>query len=245
MSQRYVLVTLFVLLATESYGQLFHSPSSLDLPFVKESSEAYNFGRLPFVFEPNRGQADKDVLFLAAGAHYRIDLKARSAVVKFGDGLQIALETVGGKTPRSIRGMEQTGGLSSYFIGNDPSKWHSGIPNYRSVEYSDIYPGVNLTFYGTASQLEYDITVAAGADPGQIQLNFRGATSMWANERGELVIGTKGRKILQRRAYAYQMVGGRKVDVEAKYLPVGRSRVRLSLSAYDNREPVVVDPILV
>src|SRR5665213_115086 len=244
MSQPYVMI-FFVLLATEIYGQLITPPNPSGLPFARESSHAHNLGRLALVFEPNRGQAEKDVLFLAADPYYRIDLKARSATVKFADGFQIELATVGGQRPRSIRGIEQTGGLSDYFIGNDPSKWHTGIPNYRRVEYSDVYPGVNLTFYGTADQLEYDMTLAAGADPGQIQLKFQGATSVRTNERGELLIGTKGRKILQRKAYAYQMIGGRKVDVEAKYLPVGRSSVRLSLGAYEKREPVVIDPILV
>ena len=235
MSQRFILVTIFVLLASEIYGQLIPSTHP----------DARHVGRLPLVFEPNRGQAEKDVLFRATGAHYRIDITTRSAKIKFRDGFQVELETVGGQTPRSIRGVEQTGGLSSYFIGNDPSKWHTGIPNYRRVEYSDVYPGVNLTFYGTPDQLEYDITLAAGADPNQIQLKFQGATSVRANERGELLIGKKGRKILQRKAYAYQMIGSRRVEVEAKYVPAGRSSVRLSLSAYDRREPVVIDPILV
>jgi hypothetical protein len=37
-----------------------------------------------------------------------------------------------------------------------------------------------------------------------------------ANDRGELLIWTKGREILQRKPNAYQIIGRRKVNVEAK-----------------------------
>jgi hypothetical protein len=235
---------LLVLLAADIDGQ----PTALFPPVnsspARESSGTQNYGRLPLTFEPNRGQTDKDVLFVAAGVRYRVDLKARSAAVKLADGFQMELEVVGGQTPRSIRGVDQTGGLSSYFIGNDPSKWQTGLPNYRRIEYSDVYPGVDLTFYGTPDQLEYDITLAANADPRQIRLNFQGATSVESTDGGDLLIRNKDHTILQRKPYAYQIKGGRKVPVQAAYLAVGRS-VRLRLSGFNRREPVVVDPILV
>lgn len=97
MARRCILVALFVQLVATIHGQLIPASPSPKPPFATESSTVQNYGRLPLVFEPNRGQANKDVLFLAAGAHYRIDLKARSAVVKFADGFQIELETMGGQ----------------------------------------------------------------------------------------------------------------------------------------------------
>ncbi len=241
MSQSHTLMALLLLLATEIHGQF--APSSM--PSATKSSVAQHYGRLPLVFEPNRGQADKDVLFLAASTEQRIELKRSSAVVKFADGFQIEMETVGGRTPRLVQGLDQTEGLSSYFIGNAPSKWHTGIPNYRRVEYLDIYPGVNLIFYGQRSHLEYDIVLAAGVDPGQVQLNFQGATSIETTKGGDLLIRSKGGTVLQRKADAYQIIGGRKVQVEAAYRRTGSGGVRLSLSGYDRHEPVVVDPILV
>jgi hypothetical protein len=190
MSQRYRSGMLFALLASGIYGQRIPSISRQS-PFTRESSKAGNYGLLPLVFEPNRGQANKDVLFLARNAQYQVELRAHGMVMRFGSEFQLELRAVGG-TPRSIRGVEPTGGRSSYFIGNDPSKWHTAIPNYRRVEYSDVYPGVNLTFYGAPNQLEYDITLAGGADPSQIQFDFQGATAVETSKGGDLLIRSRG-----------------------------------------------------
>ena len=43
-------------------------------------------------------------------------------------------------------------GKSNYIIGNDPSKWHSGIPQFAGVHYASVYPGIDLIFYGNQGQ---------------------------------------------------------------------------------------------
>ena len=65
-------------------------------------------------------------------------------------------------------------GKSNYFIGSDPSKWRSGIPQFARRRVSGVYPGVDLVYYGNQGQLEYDFRVAPGADPNQIALSFQG-----------------------------------------------------------------------
>jgi hypothetical protein len=65
-----------------------------------------------------------------------------------------------------VAGLDELPGKSNYFIGNDPSKWRTNVPTYGKVEYRDVYPGVNLVYYGNpaaAGQLEHDFVVAPGA----------------------------------------------------------------------------------
>jgi hypothetical protein len=66
--------------------------------------------------------------------------------------------------------MEELPGKSNYFIGNDPTKWRTNVPNYAKVKYANVYPGVDLVYYGNQGQLEYDFVVQPGADPRSIQL---------------------------------------------------------------------------
>ena len=75
----------------------------------------------------------------------------------------------------------------SYFIGNDPKKWRSGIPTYGKVNYAQIYPGVDLVFYGNQRQLEYDFVVAPGADPSRIAWQIDGARAS-VDAEGNLVL---------------------------------------------------------
>src|SRR5207248_1199140 len=56
-------------------------------------------------------------------------------------------------------------GRVSYFIGNDPTKWRTNVPTFGRVNYKEVYPGIDLTYYGTQGSLEYDFVVAPGADP--------------------------------------------------------------------------------
>jgi len=67
-------------------------------------------------------------------------------------------------------------GKSNYFIGNDPSSAAEHSAVWR-VEYSAVYPGIDLVYYGDQGQLEYDFRVAPGSDPKQIALSFQGASA--------------------------------------------------------------------
>ncbi|MFQ5696379.1 MAG: hydantoinase B/oxoprolinase family protein, partial [Terriglobia bacterium] len=46
-----------------------------------------------------------------------------------------------------------------------PERWRTNIPTYAGVQYQDVYPSVDLVYYGNQRQLEYDLVVAPGADP--------------------------------------------------------------------------------
>jgi len=67
------------------------------------------------------------------------------------------------------------------------------------LHYAELYPGVSLVFYGTERELEYDLVVAPGADPGAVELAFDGADSLRPDTRGDLVIATAAGDLRLRR----------------------------------------------
>jgi len=70
-----------------------------------------------------------------------------------------------------VSGVNELPGKSNYLTGNDPKKWRTNVPTYGRVRYENIYPGVDLVYYGKqGGQLEYDFVVTPGADPGAIAL---------------------------------------------------------------------------
>ena len=73
-----------------------------------------------------------------------------------------------------VMGAEELPGKINYFIGNDPSKWRTNVRTYAKVKYEQVYPGVDLVYYGNQGQLEYDFVVAPGADPNVIKLSYKG-----------------------------------------------------------------------
>ena len=81
----------------------------------------------------------------------------------------------GANSQAEVVGLEQLQGVVNYLIGPDPSTWRTNIPTYKKVQYKNVYPGIDLVYYGNQDQLEYDLIVAPGADPNLIRLVFDGA----------------------------------------------------------------------
>ena len=81
-------------------------------------------------------------------------------------------------------------GVANYFIGNDPAQWHTNVPTSARVRYTDLYPGIDLTVYGTeGGGVEYDALVAPGADPAAFALAISGAEAVTFDEAtGDLVL---------------------------------------------------------
>src|SRR5437879_3712137 len=164
---------------------IFSRPRAVPSQISKERAVAA-FGRLPLMFEPNVGQAnmgqtDSDAEFLARGAGYSILLDRDSAVIGLqrgkastGQSGWLRMKLAGASADARVTGTDLLPGKTNYFIGNDPAQWRRNVSQFASVRYENIYPGINLLFYGNQGRLEYDFQVAPGADPSQAELEFDG-----------------------------------------------------------------------
>jgi hypothetical protein len=87
------------------------------------------------------------------------------------------MKLAGANTNARVVGLSELPGKSNHFIGNDPRKWRTNVPNYGKVKYEGVYPGIDLVYYGNQRQLEYDFVVAPGADPRAIALQIETGNS--------------------------------------------------------------------
>ena len=94
-------------------------------------------------------------------------------------------------------GMEKLPGISNYFLGNDPAQWRTHVPHYQRVRYPNVYPGIDLVYYGNPQRLEHDFIVAPGADPAVIQLAISGAEQATVNAEGDLVLRSRSQSHLR------------------------------------------------
>jgi len=80
----------------------------------------------------------------------------------------------------------------NYFLGNDPTKWHTDVPNYEAIMLKDIYPGIDLKYSGDGDgQAAYEFIVAPGADVAQIKVEYEGAEETSLDSDGRLIVRTK------------------------------------------------------
>ncbi len=214
------------------------TPAEAQRPAFRE------YGRLPMVFEPNQGQADPAVKFLARTQGGTLFLTEREAVLVSHGGAPVRMRLAHAGKPRAIQGLDPTGGISNYFIGNDPAKWRTSIPNYRRVEYKSMYAGVDLVYYGNPQKLEFDLVVAPGADVSAIQVEYEGVESLRLDDAGDLVLKTAAGELRQKCPVAYQETASGRVEVKVGYRLKTSHRVAFELARYDAGRRLVIDPVL-
>ena len=194
---------------------------------------------LPLVFEVNRGQANPEVRYLAHSSKATVWLTGNEAVLGSASGtLRIGFE--GGNLKAQVQAEDALPGKANYFIGNDPSKWHTHVPLFGKVRYAGVWPGVDVVFYGNPNDLEFDLAVAPGADPGKIRLRYAGASKIALDPAGDLVITVGGHQIRQRAPHIYQG----EQTVAGRYVVSGRNRVKFQVAAFDRSKPMVIDPVM-
>jgi hypothetical protein len=215
------------------------------------------YGRLPMSFERNQGQAGAQVRFLARGAGYALALTDRgpvlalSAATRRGTGhaahaaagAVLATRFVGGRVHAPVGSGRQAGRVN-YFIGKDPSKWHTNVPTYAQASYRDVWKGIDVAFHGNQRQIEYDYHLAPGADPRRIAVRMSGARSLRLDPAGNLVISVRGGSLRELAPQAYQTVAGTRRAVASRFAVGADHKVGIRVGAYDPRRPLVIDPAL-
>ncbi len=265
-------------------------PQPTGAPTANQLQINQAYGKLPLYFEANEGQTDPQVRFLSRGSGYTLFITPREAVfvLKRGGSKDISPKTgrlghkfqipnsslltgsqdvlrlrLQGADPKAEwTGGEKMEGTANYFIGNDPSKWRTKVPLYAKVKAENVYPGIDMVYYGNPfdgaqggghGQLEYDFVVNPGADPSAIQLTYEGANEAKVDEQGNLVLKAPGGNVVFKSPGIYQekekIENGqwtiRKTIVEGRYVARGGHKIGFELGTYDKTCPLVIDPTLV
>jgi hypothetical protein len=257
-------VTLFAAV-TASVAQQ-SSPASVAPTSVTKTATA-NYGKLPMTFEANQGQTASEVKFLSRGPGYVVFLTAGEMVFSARASLVtppkdspsnsqvsasqkpsntvLQLGMVGANPNPVVAGEQPQAGKANYFIGSDSSKWQKNVATYAKVRYKNIYPGIDLVYYGNPSQMEYDFEVAPGANPQQIQFEVKGADSVSVDRSsGDLVLQTKQGALHMKSPVLYQTVNQMRLPIAGGYSMKSSTRVAFLLTGYDKSKPLVIDPVL-
>ncbi|MFZ0816457.1 MAG: choice-of-anchor D domain-containing protein [Candidatus Sulfotelmatobacter sp.] len=223
-----------------------------------------NYGKLPLTFEANQGQTGAKVKFVSRGQGYTAFLTsggialslrpnppvpvqqanyiAASTQASLNTTLQFKL--MGAAQNPSVVGENQQSGVVNYFIGKDPTKWLTKVPTYARVRYKNVYPGIDLVYYGNHQQLEYDFAVSPGTDPSQIQFEITGANQIDLDEQGNLVLQTVSGELRFQSPVIYQESSGTRVPVSGAYVVNDPTHISFHVAQYDVNKPLVIDPVL-
>src|SRR2546428_559773 len=259
-------MVLLLALALASCAPASATRPSTESPQATKPQVLAAYGKLPLSFEANQGQTEPQVKFLSRGSGYTLFLTSTEAVLMLtktdahakhripgearlvepekGAGTVLRMKLLGANPAPAVAGVGELPGKSNYFVGNDPKKWRANVPTYAKIEYRDVYPGVNLVYYGNQRQLEHDFVVSPGADPKAITLAFEGMDGVAIDALGDLVLRAEGGEGRLRKPVVYQAQNGQRAVIAARYVLKAERQVAFEVAAYDATKPLIIDPVL-
>ena len=202
---------------------------------------------LPIAFEPNVGQAATGESYIARSGALQLGFlsgKVEMHVPSKRGSNVLAMRLLGSDRNAQMTPESKTEGESNYFLGNDPAKWRSHVPQYNRLNYSEIYPGIDLTFYGNGGRLEHDFVVRPGADYRQIRMQYRGALGISLTAQGDLSIKTDDGEVLVHAPYIYQKANGETRQIRGGFVLRGRNEAGFKIESFDRSLPLVIDPVV-
>jgi hypothetical protein len=194
--------------------------------------------KVPLRFEQNQGQFGKDVRYTARSGGYDLFLTDSGASFQMGTR-RVTLRLVHANATPRIEALDKLVTKTNYMVGHR-DQWHTDIANYARVRYREVYPGVNVVYYGKQGQIEYDLELQPGVSPDAIRMEFQGADTLALNAEGDLTIYAGGVQTVQKKPVIYQ--DGRRID--GHYTLSVRNEAGLVLGAFNPKRPLVIDPIL-
>jgi len=253
------------LLATPLAHSVAQAPTAPAAPkaAARVASPAPNYGKLSLSFEPNRGQADPTVQFLARGSQYTVLLQPTAATLILSredaaSGIRHAGRpapvtraavrmTLDGANPHAAMSPDHL--LPGYvnYISGDRAQTRTGIPTYAATRAAGVYPGIDLIYYGTGRELEYDFIVSPKSDPSLIHLAIDGAHPVVeSNGDLRLQIGATSRDtdIALRQPILYQEIDGKRKPVDGAYAVAANGEVGFRIGNYDRSRELVIDPVI-
>ena len=201
---------------------------------------------LPLAFEVNKGQTDARVKFFSRQSGSDLFLTSNEAVLRLRDSqYPFTLQFQGANLSANVKGLDQLAGYRNYLRGNDPKNWQTNVPTFRKIVYEEIYPRINLTYYGNRRDLEYDFELAPGADPSVIHLAFDSHVRSRISANGDLILQSADTELVERKPSVYQEIDGGRRMIEGNYVLLRNREVGFEVGEYDRNKPLVIDPTLI
>lgn len=204
-----------------------------------------DFGRMPLQFIPNQGQMDGRVAYYVQGRDKTIYFTSEGLTFVLANHARVEgpeperpqrwvvkLDFVGSNADVKPVGLEKSGAVISYFKGK-PEEWKAGLAAFSKIIYRDLWPGIDLIYYGTLNRMKYEFIVHPGADPSRIKLAYLGASRVALTSDGRIEVETPPGNFKDEIPVAYQEVDGRQMDVAVSYVLEEPKVIKNSPSSYD------------
>ena len=195
-------------------------------------------------FERNAGQTASGVRYIARTGDGILFFTDAGITFSGGTGAT-GFELVGANPQAAWEPLEATGETTSYRIGRDSSRWVDSAQHYRRLARHNVYPGIDLVYYGKGNRLEYDFQLAPHADPSQIRLRFPGAGKVAIALDGALTVATPNGPLRHEKPVIFETLeDGSRREVPGRYRLLGGAEAGFLVEGRDAAAALSIDPVI-
>lgn len=195
----------------------------------------------PLFFVHNAGMADASVRYIVETSEMKATFAGDSATFRI-HGEQVQVRFEGANTGAALEGIEPLAARANFFVGQDPREWRTGVPTFQKILYRGLYAGIDLTYSGTKDRIKSEFTVAPGADPGLIRMDYSRTLSIGAN--GDLIARSAGSELRERAPEIFQETTAGRVQIAGRYRLIDEHTAGFEVDRYDASLPLVIDPVI-
>jgi len=155
---------------------------------------------------------------------------------------RVEIELVGGQslTPIAV----DSDSAPVQFLAGQASQHAAPVTSSQELLCDQVWPGVDLRFLPGEDRLKHQFELAAGIDPGTVQLRVRGA-ELRIEDDGSLVMQTPLGEVRDAAPIAWQVDGEQRLPVRAQYSithGIDASYLSFELGEIDTKKALVIDP---
>jgi len=256
---------------THSQVQLVRMHPTMPVSAVSFGADIVpDYGQIPLYFVPNEGQVNPNALFFAKTSRYTLWITTEGFIFDTEgkrDKRKYRYPFLGVKDPnrtkltRYVRDIlklsfldacpnpmvapaDTTDHKVSFFMGNKKHLWETAVSTSKAIVYKDLYEHIDLKVYGVEKQIEYDFIVRPGGDVSDIKFGYQGVSQTRIDGEGNLVIDTGFGQLRHMKPVGYQVIEGKRIEVEVRYRKLTNDIYRFEVEKYNHMHELVIDPLI-
>jgi len=206
----------------------------------------------PLAWIENRGQWSCDAHFVARLPDLLVRAEPGALGLQVFDhggdrrgGVYMRLAFEGASPAATLIPERPGSALHSWFIGNDPTQWHTGLREHGALRWHGLYEGVDLILHEDDGAVKYDLELAPGADLSQVRIRCEGVERVEVDAQGLLVISGERGCFTQARAASFEATtDGRLEPIDVRYRVIDAHTFGFAANGRDPRAALWIDPTL-
>jgi hypothetical protein len=222
---------------------------------VNNDLKSFTYDLSSSYFTENNGQWDQEFKFMTNTAFGRVgfgsgniyydlvdaEFDAELGTVKgVGYVLKLNFESSNLVNPQGSGLVEHK---NNYIYGKAPSDWFSGVDNFRTITYEELWPGIDLKFYFNDNGLKYDYILHPGADVNNIKIIVEGSRSLEMNNN-DLIINTPIDRSIQDKGLIAYYDDNSPEMIDARFRILDDDGYTFLLGNYDSSRTIIIDPLI-